>query len=125
MNSFWHFFGVDTQTIGRKRYFISNITIWALWLVLFVGAGSLGLWEDGIKAVFTALILSFIGVFCIYIAFNTAIRRLRDFGASGWWSILLLISPISFIFMAFLCLKKGSSSSTPAPVVSNTPTTTA
>ena len=37
-----------------------------------------------------------------------AMRRLHDFEASGWWSVLLFVPFINFIFGLFLAIKAGS-----------------
>ena len=41
-------------------------------------------------------------------ALSLSTRRLHDFSASGWYSFLILLPPVGFIFIFWLALKKGT-----------------
>ena len=50
-------------------------------------------------------LLFFLGVvlFAIYSHVVMSIKRLRDCGHNGWWSLLLFVPLVTFVFFLYLC----------------------
>ena len=50
-------------------------------------------------------------VYIIYATVVLCIKRLHDLNLTGWISILSLLYPLSLLFFAYLCIKKGNDES--------------
>ena len=46
-------------------------------------------------------------IYMTYALFVLCIKRLHDMNLAGWYSVALLIPFFNFVFIAYLCLKKG------------------
>jgi len=102
MQSLRHFLGLDSQTIGRKKYLIANLIVHVTVVVLVLALAPLA---ETIAPL--TLFIVFVSVSGAYIGVATTIRRLRNIGLNPWWTALLFVPFISFLFFIFLCVKKG------------------
>src|SRR2546428_755777 len=48
--------------------------------------------------------LFIVGSIWYFLISSLCVRRLHDLGRNGWWVLLMLISPINFIFLLVLIL---------------------
>ncbi len=92
--------------ITRKTFLIG----WGIFITLAMVIAFLALSiTDGFShATSGAMLLLIVSLLALYgYLFSLVIRRLHDLGASGWWSLLLFLSPLSFFLQVFLACKSG------------------
>jgi uncharacterized membrane protein YhaH (DUF805 family) len=109
MKNLWHFFGLTQETIGRKRYFLANITLTVVLIAMYFIMTAL---TDGTTAISIPITILFLtlSVFGLAVYIKTSIRRVRDIGIARSWWILAIIPWVNILFFIFLCVKKGQAS---------------
>lgn len=91
---------IFTGRIGRGEFFLGVSVTGILIAGLAVTVGTV---ENLFWKIIIALVLFFLLVFYSSIF----VRRLHDFGKSGWFALLALIPYVSILFLIFLMYKKG------------------
>jgi uncharacterized membrane protein YhaH (DUF805 family) len=100
-------FGVSGR-VGRIRYLayyigVTFLTMLLVMLVAGIAAAALGT----VGATIATILVGIAYVFSIVYSFMITIQRAHDFNTSGWLSLLLLIFPVSLIFL-FIPGTKGT-----------------
>jgi len=93
---------------GRLSYIAWGLVLGFVgWIAMMVvGGGVAVMGPDNIAAMGPMVILVQLVLFVPTILF--AIRRLHDFDASGWWSLLFIVPVVNFVFILVLLLKGGT-----------------
>lgn len=111
MKKLKRYFGLDSASIGRLRFFISNISALAVLVVSFplgfLIIASFGLARQGFAGVIVLLLSSVGAIFWFYVLLSTSARRLKSLGQSHYWVLLYFVPGVWFFFFAYLCLGKG------------------
>ncbi len=93
------------QRIGRLRYLAYNIGVDLLALIpIAIGFALVGAHIYWLGIILLAL--SYIFLVVMNILFD--IRRLHDFNSSGWWTLLVLVPFVNFIFALVLIFAPGT-----------------
>jgi len=100
-------FGVSGR-VGRIRYlaYYIGVTLVTMLIALVVGgiaAAALG----QVGGMIAAILFGIAYIFILVYSFMVTIQRAHDFNTSGWLSLLLLVFPVSLIFL-FIPGTKGS-----------------
>lgn len=82
--------------------------------------------KGGLTILSIAFLVSVITFFLVgFFMCAFSVRRLRDFGQSGWWAILTFVPTLNFIFFLFLIMYPGTpttgSANTPIPTPASNP----
>ncbi|MCG8394567.1 MAG: DUF805 domain-containing protein [Pseudomonadales bacterium] len=105
--------------IGRMRYFVyaSGLTF-LFYLVLGIAAAILvpGLMSGGEQAAGAGAmilgVIAFVGMIGVLVmSWGYMVRRLNDFNASGWLSLLMLVPLANLVLALIMLFKKGSEGS--------------
>lgn len=98
--------------IGRLRYLAYSMGLMFIWFLVMM---LLGISAPEMQAGGQETVAIAVGVFAILFYFFLlvaslvlAIRRLNDFDASGWLSLLMLVPIINFILLLVLWFKPGT-----------------
>ncbi|MGA9851542.1 MAG: pilin [Gammaproteobacteria bacterium] len=94
-----------TNRIGRLRYLAYNIGCGLIALItIVIGFALVGAHIVWLGVILLALTYIFLVVMNIFFV----IRRLHDFNASGWWTLLILVPFVNFIFTLVLIFAPGT-----------------
>ena len=94
---------------GRFSREAFTIAFSLLSVFVFIGIPLINLIGELILPNFlTGLIVLILSLYVTYAGFVISIKRLHDLNLTGWLSILNLAIPLSFLFIAYLILVKGS-----------------
>lgn len=93
---------------GRLSYIAWGVLLGILgWIAMMVfGGGMAAMGPENMAAMGPTIIVLQLIMLVPTILF--AIRRLHDFNASGWWSLLFLVPIVNFVFILVLLLKGGT-----------------
>jgi uncharacterized membrane protein YhaH (DUF805 family) len=93
---------------GRLSYIAWGVLLGVVgWVAMMVvGGGMAAMGSDSMAAMGPMAIVVQLVLFVPTILF--AIRRLHDFNASGWWSLLFIVPIVNFVFILVLLLKGGT-----------------
>lgn len=95
---------------GRLSYIawgmVLGIAVWAILLVMFGGSMTAMQQPDQLAAMGPMVLVVEIAFMVPAVIFG--IRRLHDFDASGWWSLLLIVPFVNAIFALVLVFKRGN-----------------
>lgn len=113
MNKFKSFFGLDKETISRKKFITSNVIANLVFLPLLAWPFLLWLvfpdidYDGDFMNSFYIATAGVIAFFTIWIVYGTAGRRLRDIGNSQNLVLLYLVPWVGFGLMLYLAVRKG------------------
>ena len=82
--------------IGRRDYWLIGFPVWIVSLVLFVLAANAS-GDDALGA--ASIFVTF--AIAVWTAFAIVAKRFRDSGASGWWSLAMLV-PLIGLFVPII-----------------------
>ena len=101
------FFGIDSPTIGRRKFFFANVAAYLIaFLILEIDKNFIHSFSSLILFFYVILIIAI--AFCLlWVTIFSIVRRLRDMGISEYWIILYFIPYFNILFFIFLTLKKG------------------
>jgi len=102
MEKFKTFFGLDKETIGRKKFVISNLIIFLALITAYV----LFFLVDNSFIIVLFFIILF---FYIWVLYGTAFRRLKDIGHNKDLAYLYLIPYAGLILLLYLSITQGKS----------------
>ncbi|QOP45672.1 transglutaminase domain-containing protein [Sulfurimonas paralvinellae] len=98
---------LTNSTIDRGTFFRRSLMINTLGVLSFlIGIVMILFKINPFEPISYAMALIII-LLCTYSMVVLSIKRLKDMGKSGWWSILLFIPYISFVFYIVLLFSKG------------------
>lgn len=100
--------------IGRLRYLGYNAVISILFFVLFALMGGMTValaegQDPGAINVIAGILMIGLYLFVTVVSIALAIRRLNDFDASGWLSLLMFVPLVNMIFLLVLWFVPGTS----------------
>lgn len=98
---------------GRLSYIAWGLVIGVIGQVISMLAGGGNLTPDpatGFPQMSAAAltVTTIIGIVTLVIIFIFVIRRLHDFDAAGWWSLVLLVPLANFVLLLLLWFKRGT-----------------
>ena len=92
-------------TIDRRQFFLGNVYLTVIYMARnFISAFMDSEEENAILAVALVLLLIFLAL--LYSHFVLCIKRLRELGKSGTWSLLIFLPPISLVLYYWTFFKK-------------------
>jgi uncharacterized membrane protein YhaH (DUF805 family) len=108
-------FGVDGR-VGRIRYLayyigVSFVTMLIVMMLGGIAAAALG----QVGATIAAILFGIAYIFILVYSFMVTIQRAHDFNTSGWLSLLLLVFPVSLIFLFIPGTKGANDYGAPPP----------
>ncbi|MFO1257433.1 MAG: DUF805 domain-containing protein [Gammaproteobacteria bacterium] len=93
---------IDRQT------FILGIGAWSLFLLIFRAFFVTFAHGDALlTGIIFLCLLGFVLLTTGLALFALLIKRLHDLGYSGWWSLLIGVPIVNFVFLLLLIFKKG------------------
>lgn len=97
---------------GRLSYLAWGMVVGIVsWIAMLVFGGGMAAMENagnagGLMAMGPLMLI--LQLVIMVFAFIFAIRRLHDFDASGWWSLLFIVPVVNVVFGLVLVFKAGS-----------------
>lgn len=94
---------------GRLSYLAWGMVVGIVsWVAMLVFGGGMAAMENAGGLMAMGPLMLILQLVIMVFAFIFAIRRLHDFDASGWWSLLFLVPLVNVIFGLALVFKAGS-----------------
>lgn len=112
--------------VGRKKFLTASVILAIVNVIVMIPLGAMrsvymygGMYRFGGNErfadfhtfgslpMFPMLLAGAVFLASVILYFSLAVRRLHDFGQSGWWSLFSLISPASLVLFIVLAVKKG------------------
>jgi uncharacterized membrane protein YhaH (DUF805 family) len=102
--------------IGRRSWWLRKVALLCLvaMAIVVLGAapllGALHRRGAGDDPGFSLAIIIIVTIFCGWFSLAQDAKRLHDLGHSGWWTVLMFVPVVHWLFWAYLGFFKGQES---------------